>query len=162
MAINLDDRARAVLEGLRKLLKDELRKNLLKKGRKDTGKLHDSIEVELKQATNSIMLQGSFEDYGTYQDTGTRAGKLRNIDALEEWVRRKLGAPADKSRGIAFAISKTHAKVGMHSKNGRANPSGKGWMTEVLDSNEGEIFKRIDEAFAIQVNVTIDNIINDF
>ena len=162
MAINLTDRARVVIDGLATLLRDELRKSLIKKGHKNTGKLLDSIEVKVKASTNQIILEGIFEDYGTFQDTGTRAGKLRNIDALEEWVKRRLGIPAPQSRGVAFAISKTHAKVGMHSKNGRKNPSAANWMTDVLNAQEGNIEQRIEEAFEAQINITIDNIVRDF
>ncbi len=162
MAINLTDRARLVIEGLATLLRDELRKSLIKKGHKNTGKLLDSIEVKVKASTNQILVEGIFEDYGVFQDTGTRAGRLRNIDALEEWVKRKLGIPAPQSRGVAFAISKTHAAVGMHSKNGRKNPAAAGWMTEVLAAQEGKIEQMLEEAFETEINVTIDNIIKEF
>lgn len=166
MAINLTDRARAVIDGLATLLRDELRKSLIKKGHKNTGKLLDSIEVKVKASTNQIILEGIFEDYGVFQDTGVPSDRIRHgrkaIDALEEWVRRKLGVPADKSRGVAFAISKTHSAVGMHSKNKKANPSAAGWMTDVLNSEEGNIGQRIEEAFDVQINVTIDNIIREF
>lgn len=162
MAIKLDDRVKQLISNLSKVIEADLRRSLVKKGHKDTGRLLQSIEVLSKQEANRLILEGLFEEYGAFQDTGTRPGKLRNIGALEEWVRRKLSVPASEALGVAFAISKTHAKIGMHSKKGRTNKAASGWMTEALKEKDSFITSQVDEAFGVQVEATIDNIIRDF
>lgn len=154
--------AKIRLEALARFIKEELGKGLAAKGHINTGKLLDSIEVDILDELGAVVLEGKFEDYGIFQDTGTRAGSLRNIDALTVWVRQRLNAPPEKARGIAFAIAKTHAKVGMHSKDGRPNPAAAGWMTETLDRISDDILKRLDEIFDIDINIFVDNVARQF
>jgi len=171
MALSLQ--ARNELEQLADVLVKMLRRSLIEKGHVDTKKLHDSISVQLREGAASIALEGSFERHGVFQDRGVTADRIpyrrgsgakssMYIDALMKWVERKLGIPDPKSKSIAFAIAQTHKRVGMHSRGGRANPSAKGFMTEVLDKNEQMIAQRIEKVFDIDINIFVDNLVRGF
>lgn len=163
--MSLTKKARAELNLLRVFLLEKLGTELVKQGHKATGKLLESIKVELKENPTSLI--GSFEDYGIFVDTGVRNVRPGRayIEAIIRWLRAVgIQGGIKELTSIAFAIRATHLKEGIPSRDSRKFSSAPGqrrigWMTETLNENEQEIAKRIDEVFFFEVDVIVENFV---
>lgn len=151
----------AIIKQLEKVIIEGLKESLKRKGRNDTGALSDSIEIVRKDTNSAVVLEGYFLKYGLYQEGGKKAGTFPNVGAIEKWVRRKLGI-SDGSLSVAWAIAKTHARVGMHTRNGQLAPEERGWMSEGLKAVNAEIETSIENAFFQDMDIFITNLVDEF
>lgn len=165
---------RVGLDDVLERIVNEAKNNLQAKGHVNTGRLLASIEKRVQQEGNNIVGIIEMLDYGLPQDTGIPAknipfsgigggGKSKYIQALIQWVKQKgFGAGTlSEQKGIAFAIAKTHAKVGMHSQKGFPAPNKKGFFTEAVEKLEPEIEAVITKAVEKNFEVLIDKAIRD-
>lgn len=85
-----------------------------------TGNLRQDFQAS-KPITRGQSIEGSAVSslvYGLPIERGrTPGGKMPPIDAIEFWVRRKLGVTKN-SRGVAFVIARSIAKKGFRRKDG--------------------------------------------
>lgn len=148
-------------------LEEALGSELIRQGHRLTGALIQSISVKIFERFDSLGLEGIFNDYGIFLDTGVskdkipfsgatgRGGKSLYITGLINWVRLKFKVNAKKAKGIAFAIAHTHKKKGM--------PAGgdkfKGWMTKTLNAKERRISDLIGAAAEQDIVIVINNIV---
>ena len=77
------------LQQVADFIKREIQDELVAQGHEATGRLKESISVEVTQAFDLISIDGRFVKYGKYVDTGTRGGGWIPFDDLIEWVRIK-------------------------------------------------------------------------
>lgn len=163
----IEDKTRKQLKIVAQYLKEKLGEELTKQGHKATGRLLESIKVEVKDLPDRTILEGSFEDYGKFLDTGVknvRPGRAY-IEAIVNWLRLKGIQAGDKSLlSIAFAIRATHLKQGIPTSKSRRFSQAKGnrrigWMTETLNEQEQQIGKMIDDAYFVEMNVIVDNFV---
>lgn len=149
----------------------EAKNNLQSKGHVLSGKLLASIEKRVLVEANTITGLIEFEDYGAPQDTGiapqkipfslgSGAGKSKYIEGLIRFVKaRGFGASTlAEQKSIAFAIARTHKKLGMHTKDGRIAPEKARWFSEVVDRLEPQIEAVLQEA----IENNFENIVNQF
>ena len=137
----LTERSKIVLEELNKLLVRTIRQNLRKQGHNVTGRLSQSIEVKVSSLGQGIIFRITGESYGRFQEEGQRrGGRLRNIAALTKWVQQKgIALDFKKAKGIAFAIAKTHQKIGMHTTGGRIDLSKRNFISDSIEEKDSLI-----------------------
>lgn len=159
--VMLTNEGKAIIEQLTKTIHKALETSLDKKGRNDTGALKDSIEVNYVDKGNELVIEGIFLKHGLYQEGGKKAGTFPNVGAIEQWVKRKLGIQ-DGALSVAWAIAKTHFEKGVHTRNGNLDVSQRGWMSEALTSVNAQIEKGIEDAFFVDMDIFINNLVDEF
>jgi hypothetical protein len=94
----------------------EARKNLAQKGKNASGKLSDSIDIEVKAMPNSIGIYFDMEEYGIYQDKGVSGvkqkyntpfsykTKMPPPSKLDKWIVRRGIAPRIKGKFTGRSI----------------------------------------------------------
>lgn len=103
---------------LGKALGDELKKNLIQELRRTktiaSGDLIKSLNVEIEQTSDGIIISLASNDYITYIEKGRKRGKYAPVSDLQRWVRAK-GIATDEKRvkSIAFAINNKIKKEGI-------------------------------------------------
>ncbi|EFX61756.1 hypothetical protein DAPPUDRAFT_271961, partial [Daphnia pulex] len=90
----------------------ELAAQLLRAGKRASGKLINSLNYDLREIADEIQLRILAEDYLTFVDEGRKAGKWPNISAIEKWVRIK-GIP----QTAVFPIAKSIYRFGIRPTN---------------------------------------------
>ena len=155
----LTERSKIVLEELNKVLVTSIRVNLRKKGHNVTGRLSQSIESKVSALGQGVIFRISGENYGIFQEEGTRrGGRLRNIAALTKWVQQKgLASEFKKAQGIAFAIAKTHQKIGMHTVNGKIDLSKRGFISETIEEKDTLIQNILFRTFETNFDLLVTN-----
>lgn len=155
----LTERSKIVLEELNRVLVTTIRSNLRKKGHNTTGRLSQSIEVKVRSMGQGVIFNVLGEDYGRFQEEGQRrGGRLRNIAALTKWVQQKgLASEFKKAQGIAFAIAKTHQKIGMHTVNGRIDLSKRGFISESITEKDALIGNILFRTFEVNFDLLVSN-----
>lgn len=115
----------------------------------NVGKLKQSIGVARVGQLTWII--GTPLKYADPVEVGRGAGKMppvgsNDFGSLELWVRRKLGVPADKSRGVAFAVAISIAKRGTKGafmfEDGYKNSQPK--ITQLLGAIEVQVAKTLE------------------
>lgn len=151
----------------------EARMQLVSQGHKDSGELINSVGARVKELSDGLLGEISFLEYGLAQDTGIKANKIpykegsgagrsKYIDALTAWVKRKgIEGDSKKAKGIAFAIAKTHKKVGMHSKGGRFAPEKQGWFSGTINKLEPSIESAIGLALGNNIGALMDTLVDE-
>lgn len=82
-----------------------LTKAILDAGKSNTGRLIDSIQFDLVETAEDIVLQLSAEDYLDYVNYGRAPGTYPNMNAISKWVQLK-GLPQEATFPIAHNIFK--------------------------------------------------------
>lgn len=148
-------------------LKKDLTTELLLQKHKASGKLINSIDMEVKQTVDRISLTESHLFYGDFVDRGRPAGlgaSTRNGNfqlALERWVRIKGFATEDKEvRNIAFLIRRKIFREGIPTRRSRSlAPRRLNWLTGTVEQNNDLIEQTLEEALILEFDVIIDNIL---
>lgn len=136
----------------------ELIKELGYQGHIASGKLLDSLEVEVTEAAGLFSIDGRYLTYGKYVETGRKAGVKRvPIDALIEWIRvKRLDLRGKSERSVAFAIQAAIFKKGIPTD---GDETKKRFVGRTLDRLESEIINRVDKIVSDFVQIEFDNII---
>lgn len=150
-------------------LKKDLTTELLFQKHKASGKLINSIDMEVKQSVDRISLTESHLFYGDFVDRGRPAGLGSTTPkgskkfqlALERWVRIKGFATEDKEvRNIAFLIRRKIFREGIPTNKSRTlAPRRLNWLTGTLEQNNDLIEQTLEEAMILEFDVIIDNIL---
>lgn len=148
------------LTELGKFLKDDLQKELKLQKHNASSRLSDSIEMQVQQTNDKIILRELHNFYGDFVDRGRKAGLKRvPIAALETWVRLKGFAPGNE-RGVAFAIQKKIFEQGIPTRRSSSlAPRRLNWLTGTIEQNNDRIEATLEEAVILDLNVIIDNIL---
>lgn len=156
----LTQRSRESLESLNIILVATIRKNLVRKGHRVTSKLFNSIESRVKSNGVGVLIEILGEAYGEWQERGQHpGGKLRNIAALTKWVQQRgIAIEFKEAKGIAFAIAKTHQKIGMHTRGGRIDLSKRGFISESIT----ELDRTIDNILFRAFDQNFETLVTDF
>jgi hypothetical protein len=137
----------------------ELRNELEAQGHNATGKLSESIRVEVINAVDIIFLEGSFLSYGRGVDQGQPVGTYVPIDALIDWMRaKKFNARGKRELSIAYAIQQTILKKGTPTDGDERK---KRFMSATLDRTESEVFNRISNIVSDFMQIEFSNIIEN-
>ena len=132
------------LQQVADFIKREIQDELVAQGHEATGRLKESISVEVTQAFDLISIDGRFVYYGRYVDQGRRAGVKRvPIDALLEWIKiKRLSAPGKTPRSLAFAIQTAIYKRGIPTD---GDSRKKRFVSGTLERIEPDISVKIQE-----------------
>ena len=119
------------LKKFRDYVVKQARSNLSKAGKRSSGKLYDSIDIEVKAMPNSIGLYVDMEDYGKFVDQGVNGkfsayatpysykNKMPPPSKLDKWIVRKGIAPRDKNgkllprKSLQFLIARSIFRKGI-------------------------------------------------
>lgn len=119
------------LEGYCRDFREAYKRNLEKDGRKASGTLIDSIEVQLHSTNTTITAVLSVADYYWYVENGRKAGKMPPIEKILKWIEDKPVIPREGPNGklpterqLAFLIAR---------KIGREGYDGKPSLQETID-----------------------------
>jgi hypothetical protein len=149
-------------------LKLELKKELELQGHVVTGDLLRSIEVEVEKKVGGTDLVGSMLSYGIDLNYGLSPADVkkiplgRRIGGLKGWIKLRgllSGASDREITSFAFAITKTHEKVGFPSPAAaRFSRTGKNteFMDDVFEREKNEIRGSIADA----INRAFDSILD--
>lgn len=107
------------LEKFADALVKEIKKLLVKKGKKSSGTLIRSIDYEVVQKGNMIDIQLLGESYFVYVDKGRKPGKFPPIKEIKKWIQKKRikgrGGISDDS--LAFLIARSIKENGIDPTN---------------------------------------------
>ena len=141
-----DSVVKDVLDNFSTKLVNDLKTSLSRKGKKASGNLYDSINVEVKLLGNDYNLVVKMADYWNYVDKGRKPGKQPPISSIVKWIRNKPsfgGLGNKKPESVAFGIAKKIGKFGIKPTN---------FYTKVI--NDGRLIKlEEDIAEAIKNNL---------
>lgn len=146
-------------EGIKKaldLIIQEGKKKLVEKDLITNRGLIDSLESTVYKMGEDFVGDYTGLGYGLIQERGIKkenipygngSGFSLYIEALIKWVKdRGFASDVVRTKGIAFAIAKTHKRLGMHTtggvgvKNGsQFNPSKQGWLSESINLTENQV-----------------------
>lgn len=85
--------------------------NLIKDGKVDTGKLLTTSNVQRNYLLKVLTFPSNYADVIEW---GRNPGSMPPVDALVDWVRRKLGIDNEaEARSVAFAIATAIKQRGM-------------------------------------------------
>lgn len=108
--------------------------------------LRGSIHGEVRGTPARTAVIGTSIVYGAVVEHGRRPHQARPpIAPLELWVRRKLGVPADRARGVAFAVAWKIARKGFKGAKmfQRAHDEGLGLVRRIWDQVGERIAARL-------------------
>lgn len=106
------------------LLVDEIRDEILKQGHNMTGALSKSVEFEVKDVPEGVVIQFLLNSYGVPVNTGIPAPRIpygtntgakvsKYIQGLIRFAKIRFRVTEKEAKGIAFAIARKHIKEGM-------------------------------------------------
>ena len=155
-------------EGIKKaldLIIQEGKKKLVEKDLITNRGLIDSLESTVYKMGEDFVGDYTGLGYGLIQERGIKkenipygngSGFSLYIEALIKWVKdRGFASDVVKTKGIAFAIAKTHKQLGMHTKGGQFNPSKQGWLSESINLTENQV----DEIIYAAMDYHMDRLI---
>lgn len=148
----------AKLKEFAQYLEKEITTELVSQGHVASGKLKESISVEVTKALDLISIDGRFIYYGRYVDTGRRAGVKRvPLDALIEWIRiKRITLNGKSERQVAFAIQTAIYKKGIPTS---GDIRKKRFVSGTLEKKESEIISQIRDIVSDFVNIEFENLI---
>ena len=128
-----------------------------------TGKGIQSIKTVVRDNIGGLIIQITGEDYMGYQDSGTKAGSRNSsggwIEALTSWVQRRgIESDMKKAKSIAFAIAKTHIKVGMHTRRGKLDMSKRHFISSSVEKASPAINKMLFQMFDKNFDLFVTNL----
>lgn len=135
-------------KGLNYLLQLD-KERLIEQGHVATGRLKDSLRVEVKFDGRTLVGEFKAMDYGRYVDSGVPASRIRYpIDAIKDWIKVIEPSMNGKERNsFAWAIWAKHKKEGMPTNASRRfSKSGKrtDWIkdgTKIAEDKFDELFQ---------------------
>lgn len=106
------------------LLVDEIRDEILKQGHNMTGALSKSVEYEVRDVPEGVVIQFLLNSYGVPVNTGIPAPRIpygtntgakvsKYIQGLIRFAKIRFRVTEKEAKGIAFAIARKHIKEGM-------------------------------------------------
>lgn len=111
------------LEGYCRDFREAYKRNLEKDGRKASGTLIDSIELQIQTHGTTIIVLLNVADYYYYVEQGRKAGKRPPFGKILQWVQEKPIIPREGPNGklptekqLAFLISR---KIGNEGYDGK-------------------------------------------
>ena len=133
-------------------------------GHRLTGAFEESLQFEEKQVSGGIGFQITGLIYGAVLNVGVKPERVpfypgsgrrtsKYITGLIGWVQKRLGIPADKAKGVAFAIAHTHKEVGIMSRNGQGI-GGSGFLDKMKRDTDKEIESRLLNVLDEKINKT--------
>jgi hypothetical protein len=151
----------------------KLRVEFVQQGHNLSGSLITSLEVVVDVVPGGIRLQFLANDYGVILNNGTpperipysptparRGGTSKYIQALIRYAQRRMQLRGKEATSAAFAIARKQKKEGMpikgssrFSKNGRRT----GWVDAVLDANEVEALRIVQDWAVRETELLIEN-----
>lgn len=156
------------------------KQELIAQGHKNTGKLNESFEIEIKDAAEEIILEIYSEHYGQALETGTAStrtpfngnripktgtgAKSEYISELRKWVESRFGLQGYESLKATFAIAHTQKKEGMPTRNSFSkSPNGerKNWITRTINRETSEIDHLVDTAADNYINAIFTQILDN-
>jgi len=141
------------------LIASELSKNLIKDNAIASGKLDESITVDLFKNGSKFGFTISMLDYWKAVDEGRKAGKMPPVGKIEQWlsypnVRDKISGFRDKPisdpQSLAYVIAR---------KIGREGTEGNNFATDVFES--GLLEGKITDALENALNEDIEQLLNE-
>jgi hypothetical protein len=164
------------LEQAMKVLQGDLRDELKAQGHYNTGKLHDSIEYEIKVSGSTVVANVVCEDYGLIMEFGVSPGRIpfsgtkrgsggggksKYIEGLITFFENK-GLAGKEAVGAAFATAMTHKHEGMptngsfrFSKNGERL----GFASQTLNRDLELIQKTIENVMGKKVFINVSGLV---
>lgn len=146
-------------------LKKDLITELKFQKHRASGKLMDSITMDVEKAVDSIILREEHEFYGDNVDRGRKAGQGAGVKngkfqlALEKWVRLKGFAPG-REKSVAFLIRRKIFREGIPTSGSfKIAPRRLNWLTGTLEQSNALIEQTLEEAVLLGFNVIIDDIL---
>ena len=145
-----------------KILANALSKELEAQGHRasSTSSIIDSFRVK---ATDRFVEITTDKSYANVLETGIRkGGKFPNIEAIEDWVRKKGFARNETEvKQIVYAVGRKIQKEGVptnesfrHSTNGRRIK----FIDQVEKENKDKIIEMIDNAVAFDINLMFNKL----
>lgn len=112
------------MEALGKETVGQLVYELIRADKKASGDLINSVDYNVLETTNGVVLEILANDYLTYVDKGRRPNrKMPPVKKIEEWIKQRGLQGRDKKgrfikrKSFAFAIAKSIAKNGIKPTN---------------------------------------------
>lgn len=98
------------------LFRDYIKKEGELQAHRDTGKMLDTLEIQVNEESGQVTGKLLAEGYGIFVQTGVRADRVNYpVQVLIEWWKRKGLGEKDATRA-AFATRANHKKYGIPSK----------------------------------------------
>lgn len=119
MAQDLEFRnLKAQLEALGREYVAELARQLVSDDKVATGNLINSLDYEVLQVANGLILQILADDYLTFVDKGRKPGKRPPQKAIQKWVEnRGIKIKGQSSKQTGFLIARSIGKKGIKPTN---------------------------------------------
>ena len=147
-------------------LTSELKKGFQDKGHHMNGVFEKSIRNEAVITSNSITINGYYNDYGNYLNKGvspnkipyspdkrTGAGTSKYITGLLNYVKYRMGITGKKGLGIAFAIARVQKKKGMSL---RFSKRGSFFVDKFLKGMTAKLRPKIEEVMGKEMELIIN------
>jgi hypothetical protein len=151
-----------IAQQLKNELESAIKSRLQSQGHVASGKGLKSIEVQIKETPQALIIAILGEDYLQWQETGRTAGKFPPVAALEKWVKQKgIASEAKAVKRIAFAIAKNMHRIGMHSRGGRIDMSKRGFISTSLEEKSTVIEQRLFQMFEKNFDLLVTQFIKD-
>jgi len=174
--VGITDDIKEALEVAMKLLRGDLRDELKAQGHYNTGKLHDSIDYEIRVVGTSVVADMVCEDYGLIMEFGVEPGRIpfsgtkrgsggggksKYIQGLITFFESK-GLTGREAVGAAFATAMTHKREGMptnasfrFSKNGERLGFASSTLSRDLDIIQKSIEKTMGQKVFINISGSV-------
>ena len=102
------------------LFRDYIKKEGEDQGHRDTGKMLDTLEIQVNEESGQVTGKLLAEGYGVFVQTGVRADRVNYpIEVMIRWWKRKGLGEKDATRA-AWATRSNHKKYGIPSKGANA------------------------------------------
>lgn len=150
-----------VTQKLMELVRDNVRASQLSQGHNNTGKLYESIAVEVMPEQGQVIGRLYAEDYASYVEVGVSADKVpfggnstgaktsKYIQALIGYFEDK-GLSGRDSVGAAFGTAHKHKREGMPTRaSSRFSETGKrlGFIRTAIEESSNEMLEVIETNF---------------
>lgn len=147
MGVDLQFRnLKAQLEALGREYVAELTRQLISEDKVATGNLINSLDYNVVETMNGLVLQIIADDYLTNVDKGRKPGRRPPQKAIQNWVEnRGIKYKNSDSKGTAFIIARSIGKKGIR-------------PTNVIKKTQNALFNNIQTL--IQKGITLD--INEY
>lgn len=139
-------------------LADEIREELAAQGHIATGRLRDSIKVDLVNEVGKYSIIGKASHIAKYVDWGRRSGGKRvPHSALEAWVVIKGIAPSGKkAASVAWAIQYSIWKNGIPTDGDKNKTE---FITRTLSRSKDRIIGEVKEAHTYAIGMEFTNMV---
>ncbi len=143
----------------------DLKKELVSQGHRLTGGLEESLVMSVEPIVNGVSLVMRGKAYGQALNKGVPANRIpfqpgsgkktsKYIDGITRFVELKGIASGKKAISIAFAIAKTHKKLGMPTREEK-----KGWIDKTIEAKIPSWVQLTESLVVATVNNSIQRIL---